>query len=183
MSFGPSARRTWLVLAFAAAVFAGVAHAQEEAPPAAGAEAEAFDPVDAEALAIARRAGDFLREAKRFSFRAESGYEVVQEDGSRLVATVTPLASDRSSSMNAAPSKAQPAASPAPAPHLTTTAAVAPAPAATTASAPAPAAPAQTAAAKPPAVPASNPHQAPVDESWMGSFTGWLSSLWGWLFS
>ena len=106
-----------------------------------------------------------------------------KEDGSRLVATVTPLASDRSSSMNAAPSKAQPAASPAPAPHLTTTAAVAPAPAATTASAPAPAAPAQTAAAKPPAVPASNPPQAPVDESWMGSFTGWLSSLWGWLFS
>jgi hypothetical protein len=84
MSFGPSARRTWFGLAFLVAVFAGVAHAQEEAPSAAGAEAEAFDPVDPEALAIARRAGDFLREAKRFSFRAESGYEVVQEDGSRL---------------------------------------------------------------------------------------------------
>jgi hypothetical protein len=106
-----------------------------------------------------------------------------KEDGSRLVATVTPLASDPLSSMNAAPSKAQPASSPAPEPHLAATGAVAPAPAATAVSAPAPAAPAQTATAKPPAVPASNPHQAPVDESWMGSFTGWLSSLWGWLFS
>jgi hypothetical protein len=65
-----------LVLALATA-------ARAEAPTEAPA-AEAVDPVDPEALAIATRAGDFLREAKRFSFSADSGYEVVQEDGSKL---------------------------------------------------------------------------------------------------
>lgn len=59
----------------------GAVRAEEpaEAPPA-----EAAAPLDPEALAIARRAGDFLREAKRFAFSADSGYEVVQEDGSTL---------------------------------------------------------------------------------------------------
>jgi hypothetical protein len=105
------------------------------------------------------------------------------DDGSRLVATVTPLPSDRSSSMNAAPFNAQPDSSPAPAPPHAGAAAASPAPAATTASTPTSAAPTQTAAAKPPAAPAPKPQPPQVEESWMGSLTGWLSSLWGWLFS
>jgi hypothetical protein len=104
-----------------------------------------------------------------------------KDEGSRLVATVTPLATDRSPSMDASPSKTQPASNPVPAPPIAATAAVSPAPAAMTPPAPVPAAPAQPAAATPPAAP--KPHQAPVEESWMGSLTGWLSSLWGWLFS
>jgi hypothetical protein len=63
-------------LAFVLAAVAGGARAQ--------APAEAPAAIDPEALAIARRAGDFLRDAKRFSFSADSGYEVVQEDGSKL---------------------------------------------------------------------------------------------------
>jgi hypothetical protein len=63
---------------------AGLARAQEPAAPAEAPPAEMVDPVDPEAVAIATRAGDFLREAKRFSFSADSGYEVVQEDGSKL---------------------------------------------------------------------------------------------------
>ena len=67
--------------AFALVLVAGVAWAQA-ATDAPGAEVPpALDP---EAVAIASRAGDFLREARRFSFSAESGYEVVQEDGSKL---------------------------------------------------------------------------------------------------
>lgn len=70
-----------LGFAFTLALVTGMAWA--EAPTdAPGAEvAPALDP---EAVAIASRAGDFLREAQRFSFSAESGYEVVQEDGSKL---------------------------------------------------------------------------------------------------
>jgi len=63
------------------ALVAGVAGAQA---PAEAPGVEAVDPVDPEALAIVSRAGDLLRQAKRFSFSAESGYEVVQEDGSKL---------------------------------------------------------------------------------------------------
>jgi hypothetical protein len=68
--------------ALALALVASVARAEEA--PAEASAAEAVDPVDPEALAIATRAGDFLREAKRFRFSAQSGYEVVQEDGSKL---------------------------------------------------------------------------------------------------
>jgi hypothetical protein len=67
-------------LALAAlALFLAATPAGAQAPAPA-----APDPIDPEALAIARRAGDFLRDAKRFSFSAESGYEVVQEDGAKL---------------------------------------------------------------------------------------------------
>jgi hypothetical protein len=72
-----AAVRLCLVLALSAAGIAR-AQAQAEAPPAG---VSALDP---EALAIASRAGDFLREARRFSVSAESGYEAVQEDGSKL---------------------------------------------------------------------------------------------------
>jgi len=68
-------------LAFCAALSAGPVGAQApaEEPPA-----ESLDPVDPAALAIASRAGDFLRQSQRFTFSADSGYEVVQEDGSKL---------------------------------------------------------------------------------------------------
>jgi hypothetical protein len=56
---------------------ASVAGAQAPTPAAP-------DPIDPEAVALAQRAGDFLRDAKRFSFSADSGYEVVQEDGAKL---------------------------------------------------------------------------------------------------
>jgi hypothetical protein len=65
-----------LVLALVLAAVAGAARAQ--------APAETPAPLDPEALALAERAGDFLREAKRFRFTAHSGYEAVQEDGSKL---------------------------------------------------------------------------------------------------
>jgi hypothetical protein len=67
--------------AFALVLGAGMARA--EAPAEASAE-EAAPLLDPDALAVANRAGDFLRETKRFSFSAESGYEVVQEDGSKI---------------------------------------------------------------------------------------------------
>jgi hypothetical protein len=68
-------------LTFAVVFAAGTVGAQEPA----GAPAEEATPlVDSEAVSIASRAGDFLREAQRFSFSAESGYEVVQDDGSKL---------------------------------------------------------------------------------------------------
>lgn len=80
MSRGAGAARVSGVAAsaFVLALVAGVVRAQESA------EAPAVGAVAPEALAIVTRAGDFLREAKRFSFSAQSGYEVVQEDGSRL---------------------------------------------------------------------------------------------------
>jgi hypothetical protein len=68
-------------LALALACLAGGAHGQAAGEPAAAESALALDP---EALVIARRAGDFLREARRFSFSAETGYEAVQADGSKL---------------------------------------------------------------------------------------------------
>jgi hypothetical protein len=40
--------------------------------------------VEPDAVAIAKRAGDFLREQDRFAFTALTAYEVVQDDGSRL---------------------------------------------------------------------------------------------------
>ena len=67
-----------VALALALLGAAAAAHAQEQPP----AEEAAF--VDPEALALARRAGEFLREAKRFRFVAETGYEAVQEDGSKI---------------------------------------------------------------------------------------------------
>jgi hypothetical protein len=72
---------TKLVLAALLVLAAGAVRAEE---PAGAPAAETATPIDPEALAIARRAGDFLREAKRFSFSADSGYEVVQQDGSKL---------------------------------------------------------------------------------------------------
>jgi hypothetical protein len=56
-------------------LLACAAHAQAGSPPA---DAKAIDP---EALALTRRAGDFLRDAERFTFTAVSGWDVVQEDG------------------------------------------------------------------------------------------------------
>jgi hypothetical protein len=71
---------TLLRLALALALFAAAppSHAQ----PEAAAEEGRF--VDPDALALARRAGEFLRDAKRFRFVAETGYEAVQEDGSKI---------------------------------------------------------------------------------------------------
>ena len=86
MWFGTSVRRNTSRsgLALAVALLAGVAYAEEQAQPAGAPPTELVDPVDPEAFALATRAGDFLRDAKRFGFSAESGYEVVQEDGSKL---------------------------------------------------------------------------------------------------
>ena len=70
-----------VAFAFCAVLAAGTVSAQQ---PAEEPAAEPAPPVDPDALAVARRAGDFLREAKRFGFSAESAYEVVQEDGSKL---------------------------------------------------------------------------------------------------
>jgi hypothetical protein len=53
-------------------------------PVAAETDAPSASPIDPEAVEIARRAGDFLRDAQRFGFSAETGYEVVQEDGAKL---------------------------------------------------------------------------------------------------
>jgi hypothetical protein len=50
---------------------------------AAGEQAAALV-VEPDAVAAAKRAGDYLREQDRFSFTAVTAYEVVQEDGSRL---------------------------------------------------------------------------------------------------
>lgn len=75
------ARTSGTALALALALVA--AGARSQAPSDVPA-AEAAPLLDPEALAIARRAGEFLRESKRFSLSAESGYEVVQEDGSKL---------------------------------------------------------------------------------------------------
>jgi hypothetical protein len=60
---------------------AAAAHAETPPEPPAASAADLLDP---EAIAIARRAGDFLREAKRFRFSAESGWEAVQPDGSKV---------------------------------------------------------------------------------------------------
>jgi hypothetical protein len=40
--------------------------------------------VDPDAVEIARRAGDFLREQDRFAFTARTAHEVVQPDGAKL---------------------------------------------------------------------------------------------------
>jgi outer membrane murein-binding lipoprotein Lpp len=106
-----------------------------------------------------------------------------KDDGSRLVATVTPLPENPSVMANASTSASQPASPPTSPPQVTAGAAVSPAPAVVTAPPPASTAPAQTATAKPTAAPAPKPQPAPVGESWIGSLTGWLSSMWGWLFS
>jgi hypothetical protein len=70
-------------LAWALAFVPAPGAAQSQAPAEPAGQA-ATDSVDPDALAIASRAGDFLREARRFSFSAESGYEVVQADGYKL---------------------------------------------------------------------------------------------------
>jgi hypothetical protein len=62
---------------------APLASAEEPAAPAAP-PAEAESLVDADALEVAKKALGFLRDQKRFSFTAESGYEVVQSGGERL---------------------------------------------------------------------------------------------------
>jgi hypothetical protein len=73
-------------LAFSLGALAWAAIAQEASAPAPSAapEASADSELDPEATEIAKRAFDFLRGQPRFSFRAETGYEVVQEDGSKL---------------------------------------------------------------------------------------------------
>lgn len=72
-----SVARWLLVLGLALVPWA----AAGQAPEAPSSEGGTVDP---DAVAIARRAGDFLREAARFGFAAESSYEVVQRDGSKL---------------------------------------------------------------------------------------------------
>jgi hypothetical protein len=75
--------RTAWGLATALPLAAGAALAQAPAvSPAPPAEDESQ--VDADALEIAHKALGFLRQQQRFSFRAETGYEVVQEDESKL---------------------------------------------------------------------------------------------------
>lgn len=54
----------------------GSAPAAEPQPPALA--------VEPDALAAAKRAGDFLRAQDRFAFTADTAYEVVQDDGARL---------------------------------------------------------------------------------------------------
>jgi hypothetical protein len=73
-----------LVLSLGALGWAAVAQEAAAPAPSAAPEAAAVSELDAEALEIAKRAFGFLRDQKRFSFRAETGYEVVQEDGSKL---------------------------------------------------------------------------------------------------
>ncbi|MGH7286391.1 MAG: DUF2092 domain-containing protein [Myxococcota bacterium] len=70
-----------VALTFCAALSAGPVGAQA---PAEAPTAEPASDVDPAALAIASRAGDFLRQSQRFTFSADSGYEVVQEDGAKL---------------------------------------------------------------------------------------------------
>jgi len=74
-----------VALAFCAALAAAPVGAQAPSEePAVKPAAEEPSAVDPDAVAIASRAGDFLRQAQRFRFSAYSGYEVVQEDGSKL---------------------------------------------------------------------------------------------------
>lgn len=81
----PSTASQYLGVAFAAALVLGTATARAQTPaPPAGGEADAQAATDPSALAVIRRAGDFLRSHVRFSFEAETGYEVVQPDGHRL---------------------------------------------------------------------------------------------------
>ena len=79
MRCGASSVRVAIALCLALG-FALAAAAARAEPPAEGAASL----VDPEAVAIASRAGDFLRDAQRFSFTAESGYDVVQDDGSKV---------------------------------------------------------------------------------------------------
>jgi hypothetical protein len=67
--------------AFCAVLAAGAVGAEQ---PTAEAPAESSPAVDPAALASVDRAADFLRDAERFSFAADSGYEVLQADGSKL---------------------------------------------------------------------------------------------------
>lgn len=70
--------------AFAVALLLTTARVQAEtAAPVAG-DAAAVPGIDVSAVKKVLRAGDFLRSRERFHFEAESGYEVVQEDGHKL---------------------------------------------------------------------------------------------------
>lgn len=62
--------------------FAHPGHAAEPATPAPGA-ADPSD-VDADAVALIKRLGDFLRAQTRFSFTVDQSYDVVQTDGEKL---------------------------------------------------------------------------------------------------
>lgn len=70
-------QRIGLVLALLGAALG--AQAQEPAAPPEDARH-----LDEEAIALARRAGEYLRAAPRFAFVGDSGYEAVQEDGSKI---------------------------------------------------------------------------------------------------
>jgi hypothetical protein len=75
-------RRLWVGACFTALWAPQLgAEAQEAAPPPAAEEASDVDPT---ALAVTKRAFEFLRSQQRFSFRANVGYEVVQADGAKL---------------------------------------------------------------------------------------------------
>ena len=71
-----------LALGAALMLAAGVASAQAATTPPA--EAEGDDSLDPDTLDTTSKALGFLRQQQRFSFSAETGYEVVQDDGERL---------------------------------------------------------------------------------------------------
>src|SRR5262245_45062442 len=77
--------RGWASLAALLALLFAAAGASEQEPAApAPAAPEASSDVDPDALALAKHAFDYLRAQQRFSFHAETGYEVVQKDGEKL---------------------------------------------------------------------------------------------------
>lgn len=74
-------RRIPASLAAALLLAAPAALAQPDPPAAAEPPAA---PLEQAAIDAVRRAGDFLRSQERFTFDAETGYEVVQADGHKL---------------------------------------------------------------------------------------------------
>lgn len=75
------------LLVAAVFAFAHAGHAAEPAtPPAPAPVPEAAEPsqVDADALALIKRMGDYLKAQPRFSFTVDQSYDVVQEDGEKL---------------------------------------------------------------------------------------------------
>jgi hypothetical protein len=78
---GSVVRRPGALLALALLLASGSAGRAQDAGATAEGAADALDPA---ALAIVKRAGDFLRDAVHISFSAEMGYEAVQTDGTRL---------------------------------------------------------------------------------------------------
>ena len=70
--------------AFAVTLLLAPAGAQAETAALVAGDEAAVPGIDAAAVDTVRRAGDFLRSHERFQFEAETGYEVVQQDGHKL---------------------------------------------------------------------------------------------------